>query len=154
METNILTCLTSRRADLYMLRLLMLESIFERVNRPWLAEAFRCHCQWDGQNTEWFSITAVSLGCFHYFHTKVCSQMTSGGDLCHVGTSKLICETNLETGSCVIQFLPQGRSETIIHHYCGSGKCTTVSCFNIGRGDTRVPAPSRTWGVESFWSIL
>ena len=37
----------------------------------------------------------VSLGCFPYFHTKAFCQMTSGGDLCHVGTSKLICETNL-----------------------------------------------------------
>ena len=27
---------------------------------------------------------------FHYFHTKACSQMTSSGDFCHVGTSKLI----------------------------------------------------------------
>ena len=36
----------------------------------------------------------VSLGCSHYFYTKVCSQMTSDGDLCHVGTSKLISETN------------------------------------------------------------
>ena len=43
----------------------------------------------DGQDTEWFSMTGVSLGCFHYFHTKVCSQIISGGDLCYVGTRKI-----------------------------------------------------------------
>ena len=37
----------------------------------------------------------VFWGSSHYFHTKVCSHMISGGDLCHVGTSKLIWETNL-----------------------------------------------------------
>ena len=34
-------------------------------------------------------------GCLYYFCTKTCSEMTSGGDLCHAGTRKLICETNL-----------------------------------------------------------
>ena len=48
----------------------------------------------DGQDTEGFSNIGVSLGCSHYFYTKVCSQMTSGGDLCHVGMSKLISGTN------------------------------------------------------------
>ena len=48
----------------------------------------------DGQDTEGFSNIGVSLGCSHYFYTKVCSQMTSGGDLCHVGMSKLINDTN------------------------------------------------------------
>ena len=47
----------------------------------------------DGLDTEGFSNIGVSLGCFHYFHTKLCSQMTCGGDLCPVGTSKLICES-------------------------------------------------------------
>ena len=87
-----------------MLWLFMLEGVFERTVRPGFAEIFWCHCHLqcqicfglgDGQDTEGFSNIRVSLGCFHYFHTKVCSQMTSGGDLCHVGTSKLICETNL-----------------------------------------------------------
>ena len=63
--------------------------------------------------------------------------MTSGGDLCHVGTSKLISDTNQWTGPCVIEFLPEGRSETMIHHQCGSGKYTTVLCFGIGGGDAR-----------------
>ena len=49
----------------------------------------------DGQDTEGFSNIGVSLGCSHYFYTKVCSQTTFGGDLCHVGTSKLISDTNL-----------------------------------------------------------
>ena len=40
--------------------------------------------------------------------------MTSGLGLCHIGTSKLICETNLRTSSCVMRFLPEGRSETMI----------------------------------------
>ena len=77
--------------------------------------------------------------------------MTSGGDLCHVGTSKLICETNRWTGPCVMRFLPEGHFEqTIILQLCVSGKYTTVFCFSIGGGDARVPAPSRTWGVERF----
>ena len=37
---------------------------------------------------------SVSLSS-QYFRTKVCPQMTSCGDLCHLGTSKLDCETNL-----------------------------------------------------------
>ena len=36
----------------------------------------------DGQDIEEFLNIGVSLGCFHYFHTKVCSQMTPGGGLC------------------------------------------------------------------------
>ena len=59
------------------------------------------------------------------------SFITSGGDLCHAGTSKLISETNRWTGPCVIQILLEGRSETIIHHWCGNGKYTTVLCFGI-----------------------
>ena len=82
----------------------MSEGTIEWTVRHWFAEAFRCHCHLqrstyfglgDGQDTEGFSNIGVFLGCFHYFDTKVCSQMTSGGDLCHVWTSKLICETNL-----------------------------------------------------------
>ena len=63
---------------------------------------YNCHLQCsiyfglrDGQDIEGFSNIGVSLGCFHYFHTTVRSQITFGEDLCHVGTSKLICETNL-----------------------------------------------------------
>ena len=87
-----------------MLQVLMLESIFERNVRPWFVDTFWCHCHLqcqvcdglgDGQDTERFSNNGVSLGCSHYSYTKVCSQITSGGDLCHVGTSKLISETNL-----------------------------------------------------------
>ena len=49
--------------------------------------------------------------------------MTSGGNLCHMGTNKLICETNQWTGSYVMRFLPEGRSEeTMILHLCGSEK--------------------------------
>ena len=101
-----------------------------------------------------FRVLEVSLWRSHYFYTKVCSQMTSDGDLCHVGTSKLISETNRWTCPCVIQFLLEGRSETVLHHWCGNEKYTTVLCFGIGGGDTRVPAPFQTWGVESFWSVL
>ena len=81
----------------------MLEGIFERIVRPWFADTFSCHCHLqcqicfelgDGQDAEGFLNIAVSLGCSYYFNTKVCSQITSGGDLCHVGTSKLISETN------------------------------------------------------------
>ena len=43
-------------------------------------------------------------------------------DLCYVGTSKLICEADRRTGSCVMRFLPKVCSEqTIILHLCGSG---------------------------------
>ena len=65
--------------------------------------------------------------------------MTSGGELCHVGTSKLICETNGWTGPCVMQFYPEGRSEqAIILHLCGGGKYTAVLCFSIGGGGARL----------------
>ena len=124
----------------------MLEAIFERTVRPCFAEIFRCHCHLqcqicfglgDGQDTEGFSNIRVSLGCSHCFYTKVCSQMTSNGDLCHVGTSKLISETNRWTGPCMIQFLPKVRWEAMLGHWCESGKYTTVLCFGIGRGDSR-----------------
>ena len=92
----------------------------------------------------------MSLGCLYYFHTKECLQMTSGENLHHVGTSKLICEANRWTRSCVMQFLPKRRSEeTMIFHLCGSGEYTTVLGFSIMGGDARVSAPSCTWSVES-----
>ena len=34
----------------------------------------------DGQDIERFPNIEVSLGCLNYFHTKVCLQVTSGGD--------------------------------------------------------------------------
>ena len=80
----------------------MLACVFERTVRPWFAEIFLCHfnlqCQicfglGNGEDTEGFSNIGVSLGYSHYFYTKLCSQMSSGEDLCHVGTSKLISET-------------------------------------------------------------
>ena len=77
--------------------------------------------------------------------------MISGGDLCHVGTSKLICGTNRWTGTYVMRFLPEGRSElTMILHLCESGKYTAVLCFSIRGEDAMVPATSGTWGVEGF----
>ena len=98
-----------------------------------------------------FSKIGVLLGCLYYFHIKVTSHMTSGGDLYHVGPSKLICQTNRWTGPCMMQFLVEGYSEhTMKLHLCGSGKYTSVLCFSISGGDARVPAPSRTWGMESF----
>ena len=37
----------------------------------------------------------LSLGClFHYFDIKVSWQQTFGGNLCHVVTSKLICQVS------------------------------------------------------------
>ena len=48
--------------------------------------------------------------------------MTSGWDLCHVGTSKLIWKTNRWNGPCTKRFLPEGRAEqTVMLHLCGSG---------------------------------
>ena len=86
----------------------------------------------DGQDKERFSKIGVSLGCLYYLHTKVCSQIISGGDLCHVGPSKLICETNRWTGPCVMRFSRQSFSEqNMILHLCESGKYTTVLCFSI-----------------------
>ena len=88
---------------------------------------------------------------FYYLHAKVCSQMTSGRDLCHIGPIKLLCKTNQWTVTCVMRFLPEGYSEqTMILHLCGSGKYTAVLCFSRWGGDARVPAPSRTCGVEGF----
>ena len=106
---------------------------------------------------ERFSNIGVSLGCLYYFHTKVFLQTTSAGDMCHVGTSKLICEANRWTGSCVMWFLLEGRSEqTMIIHLRGSGEYTTVLCFSIRGGDPRVSAPSRTWSLEGFleWPLM
>ena len=54
-----------------------------------------------------------------HFHTKVYSQVTYGGDLYHVGPSKLICETNRWTGPCVMRFLPEGYSEQTMILYLG-----------------------------------
>ena len=111
METSILTCLASRWAGLYMLQLLMPEGIFERTVKPGFTDTFRCHCHLqcqicfglgDGQDAEGFANIGVSLGCSHYFYTKVCSQMTSREDLCHIGTSKLISDANLWTGPFAI----------------------------------------------------
>ena len=77
--------------------------------------------------------------------------MTSCGDLCHIGPSKLICETNRWTGTCVMRFLPEGNSEqTMILYLHGSRKYTTDLCFSIGGLNARIPAPSSTWGVEGF----
>ena len=64
--------------------------------------------------------------------------MTSSGDLCHRGTSKLICEANRWIGSGVIRFLPKGRSEqNIIVHLCGSPKYNIALCFIIREDDAR-----------------
>ena len=53
--------------------------------------------------------------------------MTSGGDVCNIGTSELIYEANRFTGFCVIRFLPACRSEeTMIIYLYGSAKYTTV----------------------------
>ena len=71
--------------------------------------------------------------------------MTSGGDLYHVGPSKLICETSRWIGLCVMQFLAEGYSEhTVILHLCRSGKYTSVLRFSIGEGNARVSARSNT----------
>ena len=138
-----------------------IQQILEIIRVP--HQDFSCHCHLqcqicfgvgNGQNTEGFSNIGVSLGCSNYFYTKVCFQRTSGEDLCHAGTSKLIRETNRWTGSCVMQFLPEGRLETMLHPWCGSGKYTTVLCFGIGRDDARIPAPFHTWSGEGFWSFL
>ena len=87
--------------------------------------------------------------------------MTSGGGMfsndfwwglvSHVGTNKLICEANRWNRSCMMWFLLEGLSkQTTIHYLCGSGKYTTVLCFSIKGGDTRVPDPSPTWRVDGF----
>ena len=138
-----------------MLWLFMLEDIFKRTIRPGFAGIFWCHCHLqyqisfglgDGQDTEEFSNIGVFLGCCHYFYTKLCSRMTSGGDLYHARTSKLIRVANRWTGPCVMQFLLEGHSEIMLHHWCGNGKYTTVLPFGIGGGDARVPAPFHTLG--------
>ena len=43
---------------------------------------------------------------------------------------------------------------TMLHHWRGSGKYTTVLCIGTGEVDARVPAPFHAWGVEGFWSVL
>ena len=157
-EASTLTCFTSRWARLYMvfnaggyfrteLQALVCGSFSVSLSSLMLNLFWTCGwSQYRG-----FSKTGVPLGCLYYFHTKVCSHMTSGGDLYHVGPSKLICETNRWTGPCVVQFLAEDYSKhTMILHLCGSGKYTSVLCFSIRGGDARVPAPSCTWGVEDF----
>ena len=122
-----MNCLASRSTGLYMLWLFLLEDIFEQSVRLGFAEIFCCHCHLqcqicfglgDGQDTEGSSNIGVPLGCSHYFYTKVCSQITSGEDMCHAGTSKLISERNQSAGPCVIQFLLEGRWETMLPHWC------------------------------------
>ena len=71
-----------------------------------------------------------------------------------VGTSKLINDTDRWTGTCVIQLLLEGRSETMIHQHCGSRKHSTDLCFSIGGADAKIPALFHTWGVEVSWSVL
>ena len=100
-----------------------------------------------------FPNIGLSLWCLYYFHTRVCSQMTSGGDFCNIGISKLICEANRWTDSCVIRFLPEGRSkETNILPLYGSAKYTTILCFSIRGSDSRVPVLSCTW--ETVFAVL
>ena len=62
--------------------------------------------------------------------------MTSSEHLSNVENSKLTCETNGWTDSCVMRFYEQA----MILHLCGSGKYTTFLCFSIRGGDARVPA--------------
>ena len=77
--------------------------------------------------------------------------MTFGRDLCHVGTTKLICKANQWTGCCVMRFFPEGCSEqSMILHLCGSGEYTLVLCFSIRGDDGRVSAPFRTCSVEGL----
>ena len=49
-----------------------------------------------------------------------------------------------------MQFLLEGRSETMLHHWCSNGKYTTVLCFGVGGGDARVPALFHTLGCGGF----
>ena len=93
----------------------------------------------------------VPLGFLFYFHINIYSHMASGGDLYHVGRSKLICGTNWWTVLWLMRFLAEGYSEhTMKLHFCGSGKYTLALCFSITGGDASVLALSRTWGVEGF----
>ena len=104
-----------------------------------------------------YSNIEVSLGRFIISILKYDLQMTSGGDLYHVGTSRLMCEANRWTGSCVMRFLPEGRSkQTMILYLCGSGEYTTVLRFSIRGSDAMVSAPFRTWIVEIFleWPLM
>ena len=89
------------------------------------------------------------LGCLYYSHNRVCLQMIYSGDLYHIGSSKLICEANRWTGSCVMRFLRKDCSEQDMI-LCGSAKYTTFLCFSIQGGDARVPAQSHTSSVEGF----
>ena len=107
------------------------------------------------------------FGLFYYFHTRVCSQMTSRGDLCHIGTSKLLCKASQWTGSCVMRFLPEVCSEqTMILNGVKVEKYTTVLCFSTRRGSLPYlvlgvwwiswsglwcPGSSQSWGVFSLW---
>ena len=50
----------------------------------------------------------------------------------------------------MVQFLLEGRSETMLHDWCGNGKYTTVICFDIGGGDARVPTTFDTLGCGGF----
>ena len=137
---------------------------FRPDRQAWFAEIFRCHCHLqcqicfglgDGQDTEGFSNIGVSLGCSHYFYTKVCSQMTSNGDLCHVGTSKLISETNRWTGPCMIQFLPEGRWEAMLSHWCESGKYTSLVFWHRWRWfQGPCPISHMRWGGFLERSLL
>ena len=49
-----------------------------------------------------------------------------------------------------MQFLLEGRSETMLHYWCGNGKYATVLCFGIGGGNARVPASFHTFECGGF----
>ena len=108
---------------------------------------------WRWSRYRGFSKIGMPSGCLSYFHTKVCSQITSGGDLYDIGPSKLICETNWWTGLCVMRFLPEGYSDRLWYFICVEVGYTSVLCFSMRGGDARVPVSSRTWGVEGFLEL-
>ena len=91
----------------------------------------------------------VSSECFYYFRTKICSQMTFGGNLCHVRIIKFICETN-RLISVWCNFYQKVAPNRLWYFTCMGVENILQSCFSMRRGNARVPAPSRIWVLKSF----
>ena len=81
----------------------------------------------------------MSLGCFYYFHTILCSQMTSGGDLCQTALWN-------KSMNC---FLCCYWGHVMNRHLCGSRKYNAVLCLSI-RGDDARWCPISQLGCGGF----
>ena len=137
-----------------MLRLLMLEAIFELTVWSWFPETSWCHCHLQCQicfglgysrDAEGFWNIGVSLGCSYYFCTKVCSQMMEQVNWLVIQIYELV--------PAWYSFYREVVSR--LWYIISAGvESIPQSCFSIRGGDASVPAPFHTWSVEGFCSVI